>query len=209
MKDYKRLTERDEFGNADIIGLDSNKLASNLDFDGLNKLTFALNKFADLEDKIERGEIDYVADNKTERTITDLLIEFDEMGFAPTTLCPNSEKHAIEWREKVWTEFERLEAENAELKARLEKAVELPCQYGDEIYSILNFGKESIVLKGKCERVMYEKSASVSRTTVWGVFEDEWQLHPYTFTNESLKFIFKTRKEAETRLAELKKIYNQ
>lgn len=97
-----------------------------------------------------------------------------------------------------------LQAENAELKARLEKAVELPCQYGDEIYSILNFGKESIVLKGKCERVMYEKSASVSRTTVWGVFEDEWQLHPYTFTNESLKFIFKTRKEAEAQLEELK-----
>ena len=97
-----------------------------------------------------------------------------------------------------------LQAENAELKARLEKAVELQCQYGDEIYSILNFGKESIILKGKCERVMYEKSASVSRTTVWGVFEDEWQLHLYTFTNESLKFIFKTRKEAEARLAELK-----
>lgn len=57
MKDYKRLTERDEFGNADIIGLDSNELASNLDFDGLNKLTSALNKFSDLEDKIESGEL--------------------------------------------------------------------------------------------------------------------------------------------------------
>lgn len=66
MKDYKRLTERDEFGNACIIGVDSGILASALDFDELNKLTFALNKFADLEDKIESGEIDYVADKDKE-----------------------------------------------------------------------------------------------------------------------------------------------
>ena len=58
--------------------------------------------------------------------IEDLLIAFDEMGFAPTTPCSDPEKYAIEWREKVRTEFEHLEAENAELKARLKKAVELP-----------------------------------------------------------------------------------
>jgi hypothetical protein len=57
MKDYKRLTERDEFGNADIIGLDSHELAGGLHFDELNKLTSALNRFAELEDKIERGEL--------------------------------------------------------------------------------------------------------------------------------------------------------
>lgn len=57
MKDYKRLTERDEFGNADIIGVGSEMLASALDFDELNKLTFALNQFAKLEDKIEAGTL--------------------------------------------------------------------------------------------------------------------------------------------------------
>lgn len=57
MKDYKRLTERDEFGNADIIGVGSEILASALDFDELNKLTFALNQFAKLEDKIEAGAL--------------------------------------------------------------------------------------------------------------------------------------------------------
>ena len=198
MRDYKRLTERDEFGNADIIGVGSEILTCVLDFDELNKLTFALNKFADLEDKIESGEIvdrneylDRFMSAKGISRLTDKEIEF----FA---------KHNARVRGNADAEITRLTAENAELKARLENAVELPCQYGDEIYSILNFGKESIVLKGKCERVMYEKSASVSRTTVWGVFEDEWQLHPYTFTNESLKFIFKTRKEAEAHLAELK-----
>lgn len=140
--------------------------------------------------------------NKAEKSLRWVVNQIPD--FKPTT---NEEKMLLAiklYSEAGAEEIKRLEAENAELRARLENAVEFPCQYGDEIYSILNFGKESIVLKGKCERVMYEKSASVSRTTVWGVFEDEWQLHPYTFTNESLKFIFKTRKEAEARLAELK-----
>ena len=58
--------------------------------------------------------------------ITDLFIEFDEMGFIPTTLCPEPEEYAIEWRGKVWEEIELLKAENAALRERLEKAVELP-----------------------------------------------------------------------------------
>lgn len=33
--------------------------------------------------------------------ITDLLIDFDEMGFAPTTLDPDPEGYAIEWRKKL------------------------------------------------------------------------------------------------------------
>lgn len=153
MKDYERLTERDEFGNADIIGVDSEILAGALDFDGLNKLTSALNNFADLEDKIESGELDYVADRKTEQTITDLLIEFDEMGFAPTTVCPNAEQYAIDWRERARKEFARLTVKNAELREtlskmetvekelreRLDNAVELPCKIGDTIYYIEYF----------------------------------------------------------------------
>lgn len=30
-------------------------------------------------------------------SITDLFIEFDEMGFIPTTLCPKPEEYAIEF----------------------------------------------------------------------------------------------------------------
>lgn len=30
--------------------------------------------------------------------LVDLLIEFDEMGFCPTTLCENAEEYAIDWR---------------------------------------------------------------------------------------------------------------
>lgn len=54
------------------------------------------------------------------KTINDLLIEFDEMGFAPTTPCPDPEKYATEWREKVRAEFERLESENTALRVENE-----------------------------------------------------------------------------------------
>ena len=55
MSEYKRLTERDEYGNADIIGLSTEKLFGELYFDEINLLTKALNKLAFLEDKIEKG----------------------------------------------------------------------------------------------------------------------------------------------------------
>ena len=54
MKEYKRLTERDMFNNADIIGLSTEKLYSELCFSETNLLTKALNKLAELEDKIEQ-----------------------------------------------------------------------------------------------------------------------------------------------------------
>ena len=49
--------------------------------------------------------------------INDLLIEYDEMGMSPTTVCENPEQFAIDWRERVREEFERLVAENIALKA--------------------------------------------------------------------------------------------
>ena len=49
-----RLTERDEFGNADIIGVDSQDLTECIyTVDELNRVTAALNKLADYEDAEE------------------------------------------------------------------------------------------------------------------------------------------------------------
>lgn len=45
-----RLTERDEFGNADIIGLESDLFCGDMSFDELNLVTAALNKLAAYED---------------------------------------------------------------------------------------------------------------------------------------------------------------
>ena len=54
---YERLTERDEFGNADVINVNMPDVYNGLTFDEANTLTRALNRFAELEDKIESGEI--------------------------------------------------------------------------------------------------------------------------------------------------------
>lgn len=51
----ERLTERDEFGNADIIGVDSEDLQLNLDFEQMNKVPDSLNKLAEYEDLEEQG----------------------------------------------------------------------------------------------------------------------------------------------------------
>ena len=45
----------------------------------------------------------------TERLLG-LLIEFDEMGFAPTTICEDAEELAVKWKEQVVNEIGRLEA---------------------------------------------------------------------------------------------------
>ena len=41
--------------------------------------------------------------------IEDLLIEFDEMGFAPTTLCENPEKYAVEWKKRLVAEIDKFQ----------------------------------------------------------------------------------------------------
>lgn len=52
-----RFTERDEFGNADIIGVESACLQENLNCKEFNKVTNALNKLADYEDLEEQGKL--------------------------------------------------------------------------------------------------------------------------------------------------------
>ena len=42
--------------------------------------------------------------------LLDLMIEFDEMGFAPTTVCEDAERVAVKWKEQVVNEIGRLEA---------------------------------------------------------------------------------------------------
>ena len=54
---YERITERDEYGNADIIDVNMVALCSHLTFADMNRVTEALNRLAELEDKIESGEL--------------------------------------------------------------------------------------------------------------------------------------------------------
>ncbi len=52
-----RLTERDEFGNANISGVDSMDLQCNLGFEEFNRVTKALNRLAKYEDLEEQGKL--------------------------------------------------------------------------------------------------------------------------------------------------------
>ena len=56
--------------------------------------------------------------------LLDLMIEFDEMGLAPTTVCEDPEEYAKKWKDQVWEEVKALKAENSELRERIENAVE-------------------------------------------------------------------------------------
>lgn len=104
---------------------------------------------------------------------------------------------------ELFGKVEQLEKENAELKQRLEKAVELPCKVGDEVYFVLPTETDYIISMGICERIYYD-TFICNETRVWVNFKDNSGVYPYTIGGENLNYIFKTREQAEQRLAELK-----
>ena len=58
---------------------------------------------------------------------SDLLIEFDEYGFAPTITMPNAEEYAIAWKKRLLDLIHRLQDENKTLK-RNYKSLQKSCQ---------------------------------------------------------------------------------
>lgn len=84
----------------------------------------------------------------------------------------------------IKNQVEHIEAENAELRARLEKAVELPCKVGDTVYE-----------KGMYEGDVYEHRIRKI------IFDAEKISFDCTAIGNS---IFLTRAEAEARLKELR-----
>lgn len=58
----ERLTERDEFGNADVIGCPTGLFGLDLEFEPLNAMTVAMNKLAAYEDSgLSVIEVTYLA----------------------------------------------------------------------------------------------------------------------------------------------------
>ena len=45
---------------------------------------------------------------KFDDDVVDLLVEFDEMGFVPTTPCPDPEEYASDWRERLFCAIRRV-----------------------------------------------------------------------------------------------------
>lgn len=71
----KRLTERDEFGNADIRGVSGEALHLHLSFDALNRVTAALNRLADFEDAICNESGEYLVTPAGFQQVYDILVE--------------------------------------------------------------------------------------------------------------------------------------
>lgn len=78
MEKFARMTMRDDFGNADIIGVDSADLQENLKFDEFNNVTNALNRLAEYEEFEDAGRL--IRLPCKEGTIT-YALEVDEENF--------------------------------------------------------------------------------------------------------------------------------
>lgn len=94
-------------------------------------------------------------------------------------------------------QYEQLKAENAELRARLDNAVELPCKVGDTVYCIrdLGLGDHRITEQTVSEIVFYYNNRMRIRTS-FGLFDyEEWTFNVGCFTD---------REAAEAHLKELK-----
>lgn len=112
-------------------------------------------------------------------------------------------KQARWWQWKAETlekDNERLKSENAALRERLEKAVELPCRVGDTIYSL---DRIDLKIRGnKVIAITFLLSNSVNHLEV--------QAHNFrgaVASFESIDFgryVFINRADAEARIAELK-----
>ena len=121
MKDYQRITKDKERQYVNIMWKS----------DGYFLKIY--NRLADLESKIESGEIDYVADKDAE--IARLTAEnqrLKEEAAEQKSIAEHEHATQMEWF-RIACDYK---AENAELKARLEKAVELPCKVGDKVYGV-------------------------------------------------------------------------
>lgn len=71
------------------------------------------NRWLDSVPYDENGAIGYILENIEENekyidTINDLFTEFNEMGYAPTTLCENPEKEALSWIKRLRDAIELL-----------------------------------------------------------------------------------------------------
>ena len=99
-----------------------------------------------------------------------------------------------------------LEAENAELRARLEKAVELPAKVGDRVFYINGFAPDfapAAVEEFEIEEILIQKS-----TTLFRLIGVDTGIKTVVFLSWYNKRWFTELEAAEARLKELKENNN-
>lgn len=134
--------------------------------------------------------------NKAEKSLRWVVNQIPD--FKPTT---NEEKMLLAiklYSEGGVEEIKRLEAENAELRARLNKAVELPCKVGDKVYCIHGISNPEIL----------EWQVNEIRITDHNYMLQLGRVGTKDYRNEASQFYgkwwFVTHEAAEARLEELK-----
>ena len=112
----ERLTERDEYGNADIVGVDSGELQLNLEFEEFNLVTGALNRLAEYEDtglapeeiKDIKSCLDIEGDGHSgEDTLNDLLelMKYRKTGLTPQNIiCREDDIKLLQQQNKEFRE---------------------------------------------------------------------------------------------------------
>lgn len=112
------------------------------------------------------------AHNVSKQQVIDKLSEYEDTGVTP---------------QKV----EELIKENAELKARLEKSVELPCKVGDTVYVLIQRNATTKIVKGTVRNIQHSYNAW------WVEFSNLWVDKMF---DDFGKTAFLTREEAEQAL---------
>lgn len=97
--------------------------------------------------------------------------------------------------------IDELRAENAELKARLNKAVELPCKVGDTVYEVFKEHKPPFIQETTIEKIVITEKGFKLRLSRNSVYE--------TAISSLGRTIFLTESEAETKLKELQENRNE
>lgn len=134
--------------------------------------------------------------NKAEKSLRWVVNQIPD--FKPTT---NEEKMLVAiklYSEAGAEEIRRLETENADLRERLEKAVELPCRVGDKVYCI----------HGMSNPELLEWQVNEIRITDHNYMLQLGRAGTKDYRNEASQFYgkwwFTELEAAEARLAELK-----
>lgn len=92
--------------------------------------------------------------------IEDLLIDFDEMGFAPTPICGiNPEEYAHKWKSELVSEIERLQEDYSKLQElfanyQLASHKEIRAQVKQAKIDALNALKDKSYVNDYCREVV-------------------------------------------------------